>query len=159
MLGEVSGATLYRGVHFGRSRSRFQRTRMSLNSNVAVMRPHMIKATIALGLAEASRLVSKQGQRDAGVNRSKLGAGRWTALRIGAMTTKSFCCRIFPSAAQEYGYYDRNDRQCCNEDHVYHRPALDHARAFLSNPRSRIFLPQIRKAMYGTKFNRRMPNL
>src|SRR5215471_19564750 len=41
MLGEVSGATLKRGVYFGRSRSRFQRTRMSLNSNVVVKRPHM----------------------------------------------------------------------------------------------------------------------
>src|SRR5215475_16027963 len=36
MLAEVSGATLKRGVYFGRSRSRFHRTRMSLNSNVAV---------------------------------------------------------------------------------------------------------------------------
>jgi hypothetical protein len=42
MVGEVcSGAMLKRGVYFGRSRSRFQRTLMSLNSNVAVMRPHM----------------------------------------------------------------------------------------------------------------------
>jgi hypothetical protein len=36
IVGEVcSGATLKRGVYFGRSRSKFQRTRMSLNSNVA----------------------------------------------------------------------------------------------------------------------------
>ena len=42
MLGEVSGATLKRGVYVGRSRSRFQRTRMSLNSNVAVNRPHIV---------------------------------------------------------------------------------------------------------------------
>src|SRR5262249_3739129 len=42
MLGEVSGATLKRGVYVGRSRSRFQRTCMSLNSNLAVNRPHMI---------------------------------------------------------------------------------------------------------------------
>ena len=41
MLGEVSGATLKRGVYFGRSRSKFQRSRMSLNSNVAVNRPHI----------------------------------------------------------------------------------------------------------------------
>jgi hypothetical protein len=41
MLGEVSGATLYRGVYFGRSRSSFQRTRISLNFNVEVKRPHM----------------------------------------------------------------------------------------------------------------------
>jgi hypothetical protein len=40
------------------------------------------------------------------------------------MTTKSFCLPVFPSAAQEYGYYDRNDRQCCNEDHIYHRPCF-----------------------------------
>src|SRR5215510_11998070 len=46
MLGEVSGATLKRGVYFGRSRSRFQRTRMSLNSNVAVKRPHNLKAPL-----------------------------------------------------------------------------------------------------------------
>ena len=39
--GSLSGAMLKRGVYFGRSRSRFQRTRMSLNSNVAVKRPHM----------------------------------------------------------------------------------------------------------------------
>ena len=42
IVGEVcSGAMLKRGVYFGRSRSRFQRTRMSLNSNVAVKRPHI----------------------------------------------------------------------------------------------------------------------
>src|SRR5262249_18450455 len=41
IVGDVSGATLKRGVYFGRSRSRFQRTRMSLNSNVAVNRPHI----------------------------------------------------------------------------------------------------------------------
>src|SRR5512144_2244367 len=41
MLGDVSGATLKRGVYFGRSRPRFQRTWMSLNSNVAVKRPHI----------------------------------------------------------------------------------------------------------------------
>src|SRR4030095_2452865 len=40
------------------------------------------------------------------------------------MTTKSFCLPVFTSAAQEYGYYDRNDRQCCNEDHIYHRPCF-----------------------------------
>jgi hypothetical protein len=40
MLGEVSGAMLKRGVYFDRSRSRFQRTRMSLNSTVAGKRPH-----------------------------------------------------------------------------------------------------------------------
>jgi hypothetical protein len=40
---EVSGAAmLKRGVYFGRSRSRFQRTWMSLNSNVAVKRPHIV---------------------------------------------------------------------------------------------------------------------
>jgi hypothetical protein len=37
----VSGATLKRGVYSGRSWSRFQRTRTSLNSNVAVNRPHI----------------------------------------------------------------------------------------------------------------------
>src|SRR5262245_52211060 len=36
-----SGATLKRGMYFGRSRSKFQRSRMSLNSNVAVKRPHI----------------------------------------------------------------------------------------------------------------------
>src|SRR5262245_14405617 len=41
ILGEVSGAMLKRSVYFGTSRSRFQRTRMSLNSNVAVKRPHI----------------------------------------------------------------------------------------------------------------------
>ena len=41
MLGEVSGAMLKRGVYLGRSRARFQRTRMSLNSNVEVKRPDM----------------------------------------------------------------------------------------------------------------------
>src|SRR4030095_16001645 len=46
MFGEVSGATLKRGVYFGRSRSRFQRTRMSLNSNVAVKRPHTLRAPL-----------------------------------------------------------------------------------------------------------------
>jgi hypothetical protein len=38
-------------VYFGRSRSRFQRTRMSLNSNVAVNRPHMSGKSSA-GLAD-----------------------------------------------------------------------------------------------------------
>src|SRR5262249_36458304 len=46
MLGEVSGATLKRGVYLGRSRSRFQRTLISLNSNVAVKRPHTLKAPL-----------------------------------------------------------------------------------------------------------------
>jgi hypothetical protein len=42
IVGEIcSGAMLKRGVYFGRSRSRFQRTRMSPNSNVAVNRPHI----------------------------------------------------------------------------------------------------------------------
>src|SRR4030095_15165294 len=42
IVGETcSGAILKRGLYKGRSRSRFQRTRMSLNSKVAVMRPHM----------------------------------------------------------------------------------------------------------------------
>jgi hypothetical protein len=48
-IGEVSGATLKRGVYFGRSPSRFQRSRMSLNWNVAVKRPHIVKAPIAPG--------------------------------------------------------------------------------------------------------------
>src|SRR6266481_4625355 len=52
MLGEVSGATLKRGVYFGRSRSRFQRTRISLNSKVAVKRPHMIEGTYSAALVE-----------------------------------------------------------------------------------------------------------
>ena len=44
IVGEVcSGAMLNRGVYFGRSRSRFQRTRMSLNSKVAVKRPHIFR--------------------------------------------------------------------------------------------------------------------
>jgi hypothetical protein len=46
MFGEVSGAMLKRGVYFGRSRSRFQRTRRSLNSNVAVNRPHTLRAPL-----------------------------------------------------------------------------------------------------------------
>ena len=51
IVGEVcSGATLKRGVWPGRSRSRFQRTRMSLNSKVAVKRPHIVKERIAPGL-------------------------------------------------------------------------------------------------------------
>src|SRR5262245_2531430 len=41
IVGNVSGAMLKRGVYLGRSRSSFQRTRMSLNSNVAVIRPHI----------------------------------------------------------------------------------------------------------------------
>src|SRR5262249_48388017 len=42
IVGEIcSGAMLKRGVYFGRSRSRFQRTLMSLNSKVAVKRPHI----------------------------------------------------------------------------------------------------------------------
>src|SRR5262249_5871566 len=43
IVGDIcSGAMLKRGLYFGRSRSRFKRTRMSLNSNVDVMRPHII---------------------------------------------------------------------------------------------------------------------
>src|SRR5262245_40176634 len=42
IVGEIcSGAMLKRGVYFGRSRSRLQRTRMSLNSNVDYIRPHI----------------------------------------------------------------------------------------------------------------------
>src|SRR5262249_57554989 len=42
IVGEIcSGATLKRGVYFVRSRSKFHRTRMSLNSNVALKRPHI----------------------------------------------------------------------------------------------------------------------
>src|SRR5262245_23545624 len=42
IVGDVcSGATLKRGVYFGKSRSMFQRTRMSVNSNVAVNRPYI----------------------------------------------------------------------------------------------------------------------
>src|SRR5437867_1934427 len=52
MLGEVSGAMLKRGVYFGRSRSRFQRTRISLNSKVVVKRPHMIEGTYSAALVE-----------------------------------------------------------------------------------------------------------
>jgi len=52
MFGEVSGVTLKRGVYFGRPRSRFQRTRISLNSNVAVKRPHMIEGTYSVELVE-----------------------------------------------------------------------------------------------------------
>ena len=49
IVGEVcSGAMLKRGVYFGRSWSRFQRTRMSLNSNVAVKRPHILNRTYVL---------------------------------------------------------------------------------------------------------------
>ena len=52
-----SGAMLKRGMYSGKSRSRFQRTRMSLNSNVAVMRPHIMRARIAPGIvAGQSRL-------------------------------------------------------------------------------------------------------
>src|SRR5262245_31196454 len=47
-----SGAMLKRGVYFGRSRSRFQRARISLNSNVAVKRPHMIEGTYSVELVE-----------------------------------------------------------------------------------------------------------
>ncbi len=44
IVGEIaSGAMLYRGVYSSRSRSRLQRTLMSLNSNVAVNRPHITK--------------------------------------------------------------------------------------------------------------------
>src|SRR4030095_2081055 len=49
------------------------------------------------------------------------------------MTTKSFCLPVFTSAAQEYGYYDRNDRQCCNEDHIYHRPCFKSHTSILVN--------------------------
>jgi hypothetical protein len=52
---------LKRGVYFGRSRSRFQRTRRSLNSNVAVMRPHMIvKAENMLCGSYAAELVIRK---------------------------------------------------------------------------------------------------
>src|SRR5262249_29249470 len=57
MLGEVSGATLKRGMYFGRSWSRFQRSRMSLNSNVAVKRPH-ISGAIQCRICEGSRPLS-----------------------------------------------------------------------------------------------------
>src|SRR5262245_10426098 len=47
IVGETcSGATLKRGVYFGRSRSKFQRTCMSLNSNVAVKLPHILDQTL-----------------------------------------------------------------------------------------------------------------
>ena len=41
MLGEVSGATLKRGVYFGSRGRGSSKTRMSLNSKIAVMRPHI----------------------------------------------------------------------------------------------------------------------
>src|SRR5262249_23854632 len=48
IVGEVcSGPMLKRGVYFCRSPSRFQRTRMSLDSNVAVKRPHISAEPIA----------------------------------------------------------------------------------------------------------------
>jgi len=62
-LGEVPGATLKRGVYFGRSRSRFQRSRMSLNSNVAVMRQHILnRAYIRFG-SLGQRAKSAQSRR------------------------------------------------------------------------------------------------
>src|SRR5262245_23329787 len=55
IVGETtSGSMLKRGVYFGRSRSKFQRTRMSLNSEVAVMRPHTLKAPLCCAGGEVS---------------------------------------------------------------------------------------------------------
>src|SRR5262245_38329097 len=67
IVGEVSGAMLKRGVYFGRSRSRFQHTRMSLNSNVAVNRPHMSRKS-SLVLVEGQQLRPKRV--GAGVSRA-----------------------------------------------------------------------------------------
>src|SRR5512132_190898 len=80
MLGEVSGATLKRGVYFGRSRSRFQRTRMSLNSNVAVKRPHMLAKSSVVFMVGQGRL-SIQGDASfakAWVLRQKVNFPNWS---------------------------------------------------------------------------------
>src|SRR5262249_22184226 len=59
IVGEVSGATLKRGVYLGRSRSRFQRTRISLNSNVAVKRPHMSEKSSVVFVARQGQFVNQ----------------------------------------------------------------------------------------------------
>jgi hypothetical protein len=63
MFGEVSGAMLKRGVYFGRSPSRLQRTRMSLNSNVAVNRPH-ISGKFNVVLREGQQLTNCRSRYD-----------------------------------------------------------------------------------------------
>src|SRR5678816_3165881 len=58
IVGEVcSGAMLKRGVYFGSSRSRFQRTRMSLNSNVDVNRPHIMAKSSVVFVERQDRLL------------------------------------------------------------------------------------------------------
>jgi hypothetical protein len=113
MLGEVSGAMLKRGVYSGRSRSRFQRTRMSLNSNVAVKRPHMMTAARAPGWWDRQGRLSIQSLQ---------------RLRP-CCSNSSFLLKIGPSPGNSIAYVNLAasslSRLLCGDQKTYRRSATD----------------------------------
>ena len=115
---------------------RFQRNRMSLNSKVAVMRPHMVEGTYSAGLVRVKARFQTQRENVQG-RPERVGAGRWAALRVGANDHQiplSAC--FFLQVPKNMATAIETTANVAMRITSIIGPALNHTRASLSNLRS-----------------------